>query len=72
MDGEDDVPGQIGMLSTGSYDAFKGPEEMRQRLLDALSRIATSVSDFLKMYAKTFRVDFTIEGSIESNEGIAQ
>ncbi|KAK3877587.1 hypothetical protein Pcinc_017702 [Petrolisthes cinctipes] len=61
LDGEEDSRGQR-MLSTGSHDS-SNPEELKTLLLDALSRLATAVNNFLVMYSKAFRVDFTVDVS---------
>lgn len=71
MDGESDACGQVGMMSTGSYDSCQGPSELKQMLLDALSRMATAVNNFLFMYTRAFRVDFTVEKMpFDSSEGL--
>lgn len=67
MDGEEDIPGQR-ILSTGSHDSTN-PEDLKHLLLDALSRLAGAVNNFLVMYAKAFRVDFTVDRTVDATKG---
>ncbi|XP_069950780.1 phosphatidylinositol 4-phosphate 3-kinase C2 domain-containing subunit beta-like isoform X2 [Cherax quadricarinatus] len=66
LDGEDDGPGQR-VLSTGSHDT-SNPEDLKQLLLDTLSRLAGAVNNFLVMYAKAFRVDFTVDMTVDPTQ----
>lgn len=67
LDGEEDFPGQR-ILSTGSHDT-SNPDNLKQLLLDAVSCLASAVSNFLIMYAKAFRVDFTVDMNSEFTNG---
>ena len=67
LDGEEDFPGQR-VLSTGSHDA-SSPDFLKKQLLDAVSCLAAAVNNFLIMYAKAFRVDFTVDIATESTNG---
>lgn len=67
LDGEEDIPGQH-VLSTGSHDT-SNPEDLKQLLLDSLSRLSGAVNNFLKMYAKAFRVDFTVDMTVDPTQG---
>ena len=69
LDGEDDTPGQQVILSTGSHDSSLSHQDLKQNLLDALSRLAAAVNNFLIMYAKAFRVDFTVENTVDAVQG---
>ncbi|XP_045593845.1 phosphatidylinositol 4-phosphate 3-kinase C2 domain-containing subunit alpha isoform X2 [Procambarus clarkii] len=63
LDGEEDSHG-LRVLSTGSHDT-SNPENLKQLLLDSLSRLAGAVNNFLAMYAKAFRVDFTVDMTVD-------
>ncbi|XP_063885765.1 phosphatidylinositol 4-phosphate 3-kinase C2 domain-containing subunit beta-like isoform X1 [Scylla paramamosain] len=63
LDGEEDFPGQR-ILSTGSHDA-SSPDFLKKQLLDAVSCLGAAVNNFLIMYAKAFRVDFTVDITTE-------
>lgn len=67
LDGEEDIPGQR-ILSTGSHDSTN-PEDLKHLLLDSLSRLAGAVNNFLVMYAKAFRVDFTVDRTVDATKG---
>lgn len=67
LDGEEDFPGQR-ILSTGSHDT-NSPDHLRQQFLDAVSCLATAVNNFLIMYAKAFRVDFTVNMTTDPTNG---
>nr|XP_027227841.1 phosphatidylinositol 4-phosphate 3-kinase C2 domain-containing subunit beta-like isoform X1 [Penaeus vannamei]XP_027227842.1 phosphatidylinositol 4-phosphate 3-kinase C2 domain-containing subunit beta-like isoform X1 [Penaeus vannamei]XP_027227843.1 phosphatidylinositol 4-phosphate 3-kinase C2 domain-containing subunit beta-like isoform X1 [Penaeus vannamei] len=66
LDGEEDIPGQR-ILSTGSHDSTN-PEDLKHLLLDSLSRLAGAVNNFLVMYAKAFRVDFTVDRTVDATK----
>ncbi|XP_068208822.1 phosphatidylinositol 4-phosphate 3-kinase C2 domain-containing subunit beta isoform X4 [Palaemon carinicauda] len=66
LDGEDDFPGQR-VLSTGSQD-FSSSDDLKNSLLDSLSRLSGAVNSFLGMYAKAFRVDFTVDATVDNNK----
>lgn len=67
LDGEEDISGQR-VLSTGSHDS-SNPEDLKARLLDTLSQLAAAVNNFLVMYAKAFRVDFTVDLTTDATKG---
>ncbi|XP_063588936.1 phosphatidylinositol 4-phosphate 3-kinase C2 domain-containing subunit alpha-like [Penaeus indicus] len=69
LDGEEDIPGQR-ILSTGSHDSTN-PEDLKHLLLDALSRLAGAVNNFLVMYAKAFRVDFTVDRTVDATKAFS-
>ncbi|KAK7070689.1 Phosphatidylinositol 4-phosphate 3-kinase C2 domain-containing subunit alpha [Halocaridina rubra] len=64
LDGEEDIRGQR-ILSTGSHD-ISSTDDLKNLLLDALCSLSGAVNNFLAMYARAFRVDFTVETSVES------
>ena len=67
LDGEEDFPGQR-ILSTGSHDT-SSPDSLKKQLLDAVSCLAAAVNNFLMMYAKAFRVDFTVNIATDPTNG---
>ena len=69
LDGEEDFPGQQVILSTGSHDSSLSHEDQKQNLLDALTRLAAAVNNFLTMYSKAFRVDFNVHDTVDATMG---
>ncbi|XP_042231376.1 phosphatidylinositol 4-phosphate 3-kinase C2 domain-containing subunit alpha-like isoform X2 [Homarus americanus] len=66
LDGEEDISGQR-VLSTGSHDTTN-PDDLKQLLLESLSQLAAAVNNFLVMYARAFRVDFTVDMTVDPTQ----
>ncbi|XP_050713175.1 phosphatidylinositol 4-phosphate 3-kinase C2 domain-containing subunit beta-like isoform X2 [Eriocheir sinensis] len=63
LDGEEDFR-EHHVLSTGSHDTTN-PDNLKKKLLEAVSCLAAAVNNFLTMYARAFRVDFTVDMTSE-------
>ncbi|XP_076040725.1 phosphatidylinositol-4-phosphate 3-kinase catalytic subunit Pi3K68D isoform X2 [Oratosquilla oratoria] len=70
LDGEEDVFCKR-VLSTGSYGSDSA-EELKQLLLDTLSRFAAAVNNFLIMYSRAFRVDYTVEQTVDASQDLRE
>ncbi|KAB7494706.1 hypothetical protein Anas_07471, partial [Armadillidium nasatum] len=68
LDGEDDIPGQTGFLSTGSHDSAQPAEELKMKLMEALNYLGLELNNFLHMYMGAFRVDFIIDKNGDGND----
>ncbi|RXG58727.1 Phosphatidylinositol 4-phosphate 3-kinase C2 domain-containing subunit beta [Armadillidium vulgare] len=70
LDGEDDIPGQTGFLSTGSHDSAQPAEELKMKLIEALNYLGLELNNFLHMYMGAFRVDFIIDKNGDGNDEV--
>ena len=72
LDGEEapsqDLSSCGGSMITGGVD-YDTPQ-MKSQLLDALSRISGALTSFLSMYARAFRVDFTVSPVVDHTQEV--